>query len=86
MEEKEVLYDLVIGDNLIKYSPLAFGSAFSNIQYLFDKNIMKTNKNFEEYFKIYGPLIDENGKEYKFKSVTVFMNSNNEALYHINFK
>ena len=86
MEDKEINYDLVIGDNMVKYSPLAFGSAFSNAEYLFDGSLLKINKNFEEYFKVYGPLIDETGKEHKFKAVTTFVDNTNNVLYHIVFK
>ena len=86
MEEKEIKFDIVIlGDPLLKYSPFAFGNAFINIQYLLDEKVSKAQKNLDEYFKIYGPIIDYNGNSYVFKSVTTLSNMG-EEMYHINFK
>ena len=52
MEEKEIKFDIVILSNLmVKYSPFSFGTAFTNIQYLLEEKVSKTQKNLEEYFK-----------------------------------
>lgn len=86
MEEKEIKFDVVIVNNpLVKYSPMAFGTAFTNVQYLFDDKISKTQKNFEEYFKIYGPIVDCEGNSYTFKNVTT-LSTTNGMIYHLNFK
>lgn len=86
MEQKEFKFDVVILSNpMVKYSPFAFGTAFTNIQYLLDARVSKAQKNLEEYFKINGPIIDENGIEHEFKNITTFADINGES-YHINFK
>ena len=86
MEEKEIKFDIVILSNpFIKYSQFAFGSAFTNIQYLLTEKISKTQKNLEEYFKIYGPIVDYEGNSYVFKTVTSLSNMG-EIIYHLNFK
>ena len=86
MEEKETKFDIVIlSSPMVKYSPFSFGTAFSNIQYLLEEKVSKTQKNLEEYFKIYGPIYDENGKDHEFKNITAFSNIN-EEMYHRIFK
>ena len=86
MEEKEIKFDIVILSNLmVKYSPFSFGTAFTNIQYLLEEKVSKTQKNLEEYFKTYGPIYDENGNAHEFKNITTFSNMG-EEMYHINFK
>ena len=86
MEEKEIIFDIVIiGNPLLKYSPLAFGTAFTNIGGLLTDKVSKTQKNLEEYFKIYGPIVDYEGNQYTFKSVTTFSDMHSEK-YHLNFK
>ena len=83
--DKEIKYDIVIvKEPLLKYSPLAFGTAFTNIEYLLDEKVNKTQKNLESYFKIYGPIVDCEGNEYVFKNVTTFSNLREES-YHLNF-
>ena len=86
MEEKEIKFDVIIASNpSIKYSPLAFGTAFTNIQYLLEEKVSKTQKNLEDYFKIYGPIYDENENPHIFENITAFSNMG-ENMYHINFK
>jgi len=86
MEEKEIVFDIVIiGNPLLKYSRFAFGTAFTNIGYLITDKVSKTQKNLEEYFKIYGPIVDYEGNQYVFKNVTI-MTSSIGTLYHLNFK
>jgi len=86
MEEKEIKFDIVILSNpMVKYSPFAFGTAFTNIQYLLSESVTKSQKNLEEYFKIYGPIVDENNVEHEFKNITTFSDTN-KTIYHINFK
>ena len=86
MEEKEIIFDIVIvGNPLLKYSRFAFGTAFTNIDYLITDKILKTQKNLEEYFKIYGPIVDYEGNQYTFRNVTTFTDMNGEK-YHLNFK
>ena len=86
MEEKEIKFDIVILSNpFVKYSPLSFGTAFTNIHYLLDEKVSKSQKNLEEYFKIHGPIYDENGNAHEFTHITTFSNMG-EEMYHINFK
>ena len=86
MEEKEIKFDIVILSNpTVKYSQLAFGTAFTNIQYLLEDKVSKSQKNLEDYFKIYGPIYDENENPHEFKNITTFSNMGAE-MYHINFK
>ena len=86
MEKEEIKFNIIIlGDPLLKYSPFAFGNAFINIEYLLDEKVSKTQKNLDDYFKIYGPITDYEGNSYVFKSVTTFYDMGKES-YHINFK
>ena len=60
-------------------------SIFTNIQYLLEEKVSKTQKNLEDYFKIYGPIYDENENPHIFESITTFSNMG-EEMYHIKFK
>lgn len=85
MKEKEINFDIITSNPFVKYSPFAFGTAFTNIQGLFDEKLSKTQKNFEEYFKVYGPIIDCEGNAYTFKNVTIITTMEG-VKYHLIFK
>ena len=86
MEENTINFDIVIINNpIVKYSPFAFGTAFANVEYLFDEKISKTQKNFEDYFKVYGPIVDCDGNSYTFKNITT-LSTTEGVIYHLNFK
>ena len=86
MEEKEIVFDIVIlGNPLLKYNPFAFGTAFTNIQGLLTDKVSKSQKNLEDYFKIYGPITDYEGNQYTFRNITTYTDMGGEK-YHLNFK
>lgn len=84
--EEEIKFDIVIiGEQLLKYSPFAFGTAFTNIQHLLSDKISKSQKNLEDYFKAYGLITDKEGNTFEFKNITSF-STKQGTIYHLNFK
>ena len=82
---KEIKYNVVVLNSQIKYSPLAFGNAFINIQYMLDEKDYRTKRNLIDYFKTYGPIIDHDGNQYVYKDVSI-MEIKGEQYYILNFE
>jgi len=81
----EISYNVVVLNNTTKYSPLAFGNAFTNIQYMLDEKDYRTKRNLTEYFKTYGPIIDHDGNQFVYKDVST-LEIKGKLHYTLNFE